>query len=100
MNELLAIRTEGECTLVPAERHVHLYATIVKQSLHLLVDGHERDSLDFGHVYHGRKKTIWGRLVNDGPVTVPFQSIHQRADDDGAVEAAATLTSPADSVVS
>ena len=84
-----SIRTEGECTLVPHERHINLYATIVKQSLHLLVDGHEADHLDFGNVYYGRKKTIWGKLVNDGPVAVPFQSIHQRSDEEVPREASA-----------
>jgi hypothetical protein len=99
VNELLVIKTTGESTLRPRERNINLYATIVKESLHLLLDGHETSSVDFGKVYHGRTRTIFGRLVNDGPLAVPFQSIHQRGDDE-VDQPTATLTSPADSVKS
>ena len=55
---------------------------VVKESLHLLIDGHETSNVDFGRVYHGRSRTIWARLMNDGPFAVPFQAINQKGDDE------------------
>ncbi|KAF4689080.1 chromosome X 22 [Perkinsus olseni] len=68
---------------------LHLMGTFVKQELEMVVEGADPGTVDFGQVYCGLRKTVKVRLVNKGPLNLPFSSSLVEADETppGVIEA-------------
>ncbi|KAF4679582.1 chromosome X 22, partial [Perkinsus olseni] len=68
---------------------LHLMGTFVKQELEMVVEGADPGTVDFGQVYCGLRKTVKVRLINNGPLNLPFSSSLVEADETslGVIEA-------------
>ncbi|KAF4669936.1 chromosome X 22 [Perkinsus olseni] len=68
---------------------LHLMGTFVKQELEMVVEGADPGTVDLGQVYCGLRKTVKVRLVNKGPLTLPFSTSLEKADEvpPGVIEA-------------